>query len=158
MEDDLFFQNFLATSRRRKRKGLFYEDEEESQAGYESENNILETVPLLSAVMVNKERKERGPVRDRSLGKLQWDNLYRNDSEEKFIDKMRINRETFDIILNTLWDELILSQRILFQIQHRLIGNWLYPSTDWHMGSHTMYWKMFLAYRRNLVVSFLTKW
>ena len=39
---------------------------------------------------------------------MQWDDLYQNRSKEEFVEKMRITRDTFNLILNALYEELLL--------------------------------------------------
>ena len=57
---------------------------------------MLNDIAALSGVLENKPpRKIRAPDKDRETRKHYW-------------DKMRISRATFDIILNILWDQLIL--------------------------------------------------
>ena len=57
----------------------------------------------------DKNRKPRGPTRDRKFRKEQWTDFYRQKSDEEFSEKTRINRTTFNLLLNTLWDGLVLT-------------------------------------------------
>ena len=57
----------------------------------------------------DKNRKPRGPTRDRKFRKEQWTDLHRQKSDEEFSEKTRINRTTFNLLLNTLWDGLVLT-------------------------------------------------
>ena len=116
MDDESFinFQTFLK-SRHGKRKTAFsYEEllqETPNMNMEESENHMIQNVLSVFGVLSEKERKSRGPNRNRELKKIQWDDLYRrrNRDEEEFIEKFRIKRETFDLLLDSLYDDLLLT-------------------------------------------------
>ena len=60
-------------------------------------NNIV----TLAEVLENKPpRKVRTPDKDREIRKLQWEEIYRQKSNDEFVDKMRISRTTVNTILN----------------------------------------------------------
>ena len=112
MDESLFFKFCMNSSRVRKRKSaFFYEDLSEAEpASLEEDcsNETIDNVARLVCVLSHKERKQRGVNRDRNLQKMQWDDLYRNRSKEEFVEKMRITRDTFNLILNALYEELLL--------------------------------------------------
>ena len=62
----------------------------------------------LVGVLGGKNRKPRGPTRDWNVRKKQWTELYDQNKDEEF-SEMHINHTTFNILLNTLWDGLILT-------------------------------------------------
>ena len=45
----------------------------------------------------------------RCVRKEQWTKLYNQKSDKEFLEKMRINRTTFNLLLNTLWDGQVLT-------------------------------------------------
>ena len=90
--DDFFF----LTLRQRKRKLAFFHE------------SLLEGASHLGN-LGDKNRKPRGPTRDRNVRKEQWTKLYNQKSDKEFSEKMRINRITFNLLLNTLWDGLVLT-------------------------------------------------
>ena len=77
----------------------------------EEENNqdIISDVARVVGVLGDKNRKPRGPTRDRNVRKKQWTELYNQNKDEEFSEKMRINHTTFNLLLNTLWDGLVLT-------------------------------------------------
>ena len=105
---------FLLTSRQRKRKRAFFQQsllEGAIQENIEDNDDqeAFVNVARLVGVLGDKPRKPRGPDRDRNLRKQQWDELYRQKSDDEFVEKMRITRATFNNLLNILWDELVLT-------------------------------------------------
>ena len=70
--------------------------DDENDDDQEAVLNVARLVGVLGA----KHRKPRGPVRDRALRKHQWDELYRQKSDDEFVEKMRITRTTFNMLLN----------------------------------------------------------
>ena len=75
----------------------------------ENDQDIINDVARVVGVLGDKNRKPRGPTRDRNVRKEQWTELYNQKSDEEFLEKMRINRTTFNLLLNTLWDGLVLT-------------------------------------------------
>ena len=53
-------------------------------------------------------RKVRTADKDRGIRKLQWEELYRQKSDDESVDKMRISRTTSNTILNNIWNQLVL--------------------------------------------------
>ena len=86
-EDDFHFVN-----KRFKREG----DPDNIQAGVTALVAILDSKP-----------KAKDKLRD--AGKLWWADVYRNWSEEDFKPKMRINRTTFNFILDGIYEDIILT-------------------------------------------------
>ena len=74
----------------------------------ENDQRIINNVVWVVGVLGDKNRITRGPTRDRNVRKEQWTELYNQKSAEEFSEKMRINRTTFNLLLNTLWDGLVL--------------------------------------------------
>ena len=105
---------FLTSKQRKRKRAFFHESLLEGviQGDNIEEDENQETilnVARLTGVLTDKPRKLRGPDRNRDLRKEQWDDLYRQKSNDEFKEKMRITRATFDYILNILWDELVLT-------------------------------------------------
>ena len=70
----------------------------------ENHQDIINDVARVVRVLGDKNQKLRGPTRDRNVRKEQWTELYNQKGVEEFSEKMRINRTTFNLLLNTLWD------------------------------------------------------
>ena len=82
-----------------------YDDYKENEQGQDMWNNIAAT---LAEVLENKPpRKVRTPDKDREIRKMQWEELYRQKSDDDFVDKMRISRTTFNVILNNMLNQLV---------------------------------------------------
>ena len=56
-----------------------------------------------------KERKERTKDKCRDTGKLRWEDVYNYKMDEGFKRKIRINRETFNFVLNGTHDDIVMS-------------------------------------------------
>ena len=56
-----------------------------------------------------KERKERTKDKCRDTGKLRWEDVYNYKMDEGFKRKIRINRETFNFVLNEIHDDIVMS-------------------------------------------------
>ena len=107
--DDLFF---LTWWQRKRKRAFFHESLFEGAVHFtEEENNqdIISDVARVVGVLGDKNRKPRGPAWDRNVRKEQWTELYNQKSDEEFSVKMRINPTTFNLLLNTLWDGLVLT-------------------------------------------------
>ena len=73
-------------------------------------DNIQAGVTALVAILDSKnERKPKAKDKLRDTGKLWWADVYRNWSEEDFKPKMRINRTTFNFILDGIYEDIILT-------------------------------------------------
>ena len=59
-------------------------------------------VALVVGVLGDKNRKPREPTQDQNVRKEQWTESYNQKSDEEFSEKMRINRTTFNHLLNIL--------------------------------------------------------
>ena len=75
----------------------------------EHDHDVINDVARVVGVLGDKNRKPRGPTWDRNVRKEQWTELYNQKSDEEFSVKMRINPTTFNLLLNTLWDGLVLT-------------------------------------------------
>ena len=75
----------------------------------ENDQDIINDVARAVGVLWDKNRTPRGPTQDRNVRKEQWTELYNEKSEDEFSEKMQINRTTFNLLLNTLWDGLVLT-------------------------------------------------
>ena len=64
-------------------------------------------VARVVGVLGDKNRKPYGPTRDRNIRKEHWTELYNQNSDEEFSEKMRVNHTTFNLLLNTLWNGLV---------------------------------------------------
>ena len=65
-------------------------------------------VTLVGALNTKPPRKRREHNKKREIGKMWWDELYTTRRDEEFKEKIRVNRKTFNTILDVLKDELIL--------------------------------------------------
>ena len=73
-------------------------------------DNIQAGVTALVAILDSKnERKPKAKDKLRDAGKLWWADVYRNWSEQDFKPKMRINRTTFNFILDGIYEDIILT-------------------------------------------------
>ena len=72
----------------------------------ENDQDIINDVARVVGVLGNKNRKPRGPTQDRNVRKKQQTDLCNQNHEEEFSENMRINRTTFNLLLNALWDGL----------------------------------------------------
>ena len=94
---------------RRKRKRLEEEEEEEEEENaWEVAEIIKNTTILASAICSKPPRKRRRPNKNRTVGKIWWDELYANRSDEEFKEKLRVNMARFNAILEPLKEELTL--------------------------------------------------
>ena len=109
----------MLTSRQKKRKrAFFYETLLEEEGDFEDiEGEYNEMINNVAAAVVGSiadkpPRKPRGPDSDRNARKILWEELYHQKTDEEFstnfVEKMRVSRNTFNIILRDLWDKLIL--------------------------------------------------
>ena len=106
----LFF--FLTSCQRKRKRAFFHKSFLGGATHFMEEENDQETindVARVVGVLGDKNRKPRGPTRDRNVRKKQWTELYNQNKDEEFSEKMRINHTTFNLLLNTLWDGLILT-------------------------------------------------
>ena len=74
-----------------------------------NDQDIINDAARGVGLLGDKNRKPRGPTRERKFRKEQWTDLYKQKSDEEFSNKTRINRTTFNLLLNTLWDGLVLT-------------------------------------------------
>ena len=105
MDGCSLYQQFSLTSRQRKRKKTFFHESLLEGTMNVMDDDDQEThidVARLVGVLGDKPRKPSGPGRDRNLRKQQWDELYRQKIEYEFVEKMRITRTAFNLLLNTL--------------------------------------------------------
>ena len=63
-------------------------------------NNVAAAV--VGSIADKPPRKPRGPDRDRNARKILWEELYHQKTDEEFVEKMRVSRNTFNIILLAL--------------------------------------------------------
>ena len=91
---------------RRKRLRDHQDVDEEFYAPYkrrreddDDEDQCFLTILTAASTSVQKRRKKRGPNKNRR-GAEWWDTKYRESSPEEFKKSMRINRDTFNIILH----------------------------------------------------------
>ena len=75
----------------------------------ENDQAIMIDVSRVVGVLGDKNRKPREPTRDLNVRKEQWTELYNQNIDKEFSEKMHINRTTFNLLLNTLWDGLDLT-------------------------------------------------
>ena len=110
----VFSPKIFCTCQNNKRKrALFYgsllEEDYDDYEENEQEQDMWNNIATLAEVVENKPpRKVRTPDNDREIRKLQWEELYRQKSNDEFADKMRISRTTFNTILNNMWNQLVL--------------------------------------------------
>ena len=95
--DDELEEEFL----RRKRKRVKVAEEETLA--------VSAYITSLSAIIMNKKtRKRKSPDKNRELGKIWWTNGYLDWSVEEFVKRIRIQRGTFNMILDEMYDKLVL--------------------------------------------------
>ena len=75
----------------------------------ENDQGIINDVAREVGDLGDKNQKPRGPTRDPNVRKEQWTELYNPKSDEDFSEKMCIKCTTFNLLLNTLWDGLVLT-------------------------------------------------
>ena len=111
-ENNAIFQQFLLKSKQRRRKRAFYFEEEDNFFDEDvQQDDMLNHIAALAGVQENKPpRKVRTPDKDRETRKHYWDDLYRQKTDDEFKTScvFHMQHATFDIILNTLRDQLIL--------------------------------------------------
>ena len=73
------------------------------------EDNSVCVTAVASIANNEKELKERGKDECRDTGKLQWEDMYNHKKDEGFKSKIRINRETFNFVLNEIHDDIVMS-------------------------------------------------
>ena len=106
------FSFFLTSWQRKRKRAFFHESLLEGATHFmvkENDQRIINNVVWVVGVLGDKNRIPHGPTRDRNVGKEQWTELYNQKSAEEFSEKMRINRTIFNLLLNTLWDGLVLT-------------------------------------------------
>ena len=93
------FQQFLLKSRQRRRKRAFYFEEKDNFFDEDvQQDDVLNHISALSDVLKNKPaRKVRTPDKDRETRKHYWDDLYRQKTDDEFMDKMRILHATCNL-------------------------------------------------------------
>ena len=66
-------------------------------------SNVFQVMKSLEEVIseARQNRQSRGPVVDREQGKVWWRNAYQNWEDDQFKEQFRLNRETFNFILQT---------------------------------------------------------
>ena len=94
-EEDDFYQMFMKRNSRNSN-----ENSQQIKAG------ITATVAVLENV---KQRKDRAPDKQRNVEKLWWLEVYQKYSDEDFKSEMRLNRDTFNYILNEIHDQIVLT-------------------------------------------------
>ena len=92
-------------ARRQKRRRLYYSDdlEEGIEEHFMEETGdaLLPNVAILVGALNTKPpRKRREDNKNREIGKLWWDELYTTRRDEDFKEKIRVNRKTFNTILD----------------------------------------------------------
>ena len=66
-------------------------------------------VTAMTSIANNKkERKERAKDKCRDTGELWWEDMYNHKKDEDFKSKIRINRETFNFVLNKIHDDIVM--------------------------------------------------
>ena len=105
--------SLLRSIRNRKRKRAFFHEslleEGTAQADVMGDNfDLLTNLVGVAGILSSKPRKPRVADRDRDARKLRWEDLFYRSSEEEFKEKMRVSRATFDFLVQTMWDDLIL--------------------------------------------------
>ena len=154
------FLFFFVTSRRRKRKRAFFHESLLEGATHfmvkENDQRIINNVVWVVGVLGDKNRIPRGPTRDRNVRKEQWTELYNQKSAEEFSEKMRINRTTFNLLLNTLgrcfWDFERIEMHIFQQgnLPYSCLLLWRIRQVAWDWravgsGSWWIYKKLWLS-------------
>ena len=75
----------------------------------EGDEDSSTSVTIVASIANNeKERKERAKDKCWDTGKLWWEDVY-NRKDEGFKSNIRINRETFNFVLNETHDDIVMS-------------------------------------------------
>ena len=82
---------------RRHKLSIFDNDEEEISNVFQVMKSLEEGISE-----ARQNRQPRGPVVNREQGKVWWRNAYQNWEDDQFKERFRINRETFNFILQTI--------------------------------------------------------
>ena len=109
--DDIFL---LFKSRRRrveKEKDEFYHTFVKWNRAYNKGDSYGNTRIVAAAVIFEnvKEQKERAPDKQRNVEKLWWSEVYQNCSDHDFKSEMRLNLDTFNYILDSIHDQIVLT-------------------------------------------------
>ena len=76
----------------------------------EGDEDTSTCVTAVVSIANNKtERKERAKDKCRDTGNLWWEDVYNHKKDESFKRKVRINRETFNFVLNEIHDHIVIS-------------------------------------------------
>ena len=104
------FMSLTIMSQSRKRKTEFGKEIEDYYISKRNafdvtyEEDLKLTLASSKEIFYNNNRGQRDHEQqvDRLEGKIQWKNVYRNWNDEQFKEKFRINKETFEYILNII--------------------------------------------------------
>ena len=83
--------------RRRTKVAVLDNDEEDVSSVFQVMKSLEEGISE-----ARQNRQPRGPVVNREQGKVWWRNAYQNWEDDQFKERFRINRETFNFILQTI--------------------------------------------------------
>ena len=76
----------------------------------EGDEDSSACVTAVASIAKNeKERKERAKDKCWDNKKLWWEDVYNHWKDEDFKGKIRINRETFNFVLNEIPDDIVMS-------------------------------------------------
>ena len=76
----------------------------------EGDKDSSACVTAVASIANNEtERKERATDKCRDTKKLWWEDVYNHKKDEGFKRKIRINRETFNFVLNEIHDDTVMS-------------------------------------------------
>ena len=103
---------FLFSSKRRR----IEQDEDDFYKNYVSKKSVVsinspQLVGVAAAIAIEenvKERKERNADRVRNVEKLWWIEVYERYSDDDFKSEMRVNRDTFNFILDAIYEDILL--------------------------------------------------
>ena len=103
------FHELLKTSRKRRRKNEeevndYLDQQRKTRRGddHDIQAFAIASVCGATSLQMRKKRGNRKSNDDRSLQKLWWTNGYQNWTEEQFKYRIRITRDTFNIILGNI--------------------------------------------------------
>ena len=107
MASIIFAQNILSTARKRKAQdNIEYLRRRNGGSKVRrilfEEENSTQSIAAAIVCSSTKERKRKGPVEQRDC--LWWQHGYHNWTNEQFKRRRRVNRDTFDFILNAIED------------------------------------------------------
>ena len=147
MASIIFAQDLLSTARKRKAQdSIEYlrrrDGGSKAQKKLFEEENSIQNIPAAVVCSSTKERKGKGPVDHRD--RLWWQHGYHNGTNEQFKRRLRVNRDTFNFILNAIEDPNFVSFCLLRSGLRLLVLLWCHfffflPRKSCWLSSSTLF-------------------